>query len=62
MDPTVMAALITAAGAERERLERRVVSLEGEVVRLRAALAAILHAAGSAIAPDETPMLRGDRD
>lgn len=40
-----------AAGAEREYLERRVTDLESEVQHLRAALAAVLQAASSGLAP-----------
>jgi hypothetical protein len=41
-----------AAGAERELLERRVLALEAEVARLRAALAGVIGNAAAALGPD----------
>ena len=51
-DPAVMA-LLMAAGAERERLEQRVETLEREVQRLRATLGRALQVLGSAFADDD---------
>jgi hypothetical protein len=49
-DPQALVAAM-AAGAERDRLERRITDLEAEVRHLRAALARVLQEVSSAIEP-----------